>query len=346
MELGPIIERIEDLAFEHPFGELPELRKRLKALKHTHRRIFYTPRSTETTKANWSYAFHYGGRRELQFNVGFEDNGKTLRYGAGFSFQGSRNLTSLAVLKEPVERFNRFVKKNPAYLSRFSMWNYQHGRDRSERLPVRPIPDELFRWGVFVFVGNTQPANRRSIDYDRILDDLDWLVPLYEFVEGGGKAFTVEQLKSGFMFQPGCAIKTFSAKATFQARNLEIDLRHKRIQNALHHHLVSLFGVNNVRTELSGLGTFVDVAVQRGVKLWYYEVKTSGSVKECIREAIGQLLEYSYWPGSRKAEKLFVIGEQSINSDSQQYIATLRSQLKMPIEYRQFDLKSGRLLEA
>jgi hypothetical protein len=336
MQLWPVIERIEELAAGRPFGQLPQLRKQLKSLGQVHRQIFYFVRSPKTPKAEWSYAFHRGGRHELQFNVGLEDTGQALRYGVAFSFQGSRNLTSLDVLQRSVERFNQFVRRNPAYLSRFSMWSYESGRGRSDRLAVRPIPKELFRWGIFVFVGSIQPARSQSIDYSRILDDLDWLIPLYEFVEGKEKALPVRQTKSGFIFQPGCAIKTFSAKATFRARTSEIDLRHKRIQKALHSYLASQFGAGNVRTELSGSGTFVDIAVQKGKKLWYYEVKTSMSVKECIREAMGQLLEYSYWPGSRNAEKLIVVGEEPIDSDSRKYILILKKRFRIPVEYQQF----------
>ena len=348
MDIVAVTQKIEELATDHPFGQLQTIRGRLKGTSKLGSRIFRPQSRFRVIEDghDWSYAFHFGGRRELQFNLGFEDHGKTLRYGVAFSFKGSRSLPSLDVLRNPFERFNRFVKRNPAYLSRFSMWHYEGGRNRSERLQVRPIPDALFEWGVFVFVGSTQPARARSIDYGRILDDLDWLMPLYEFVEGKGNALPVKQSKSGFVFQPGCSIRTFSAKAILQGGIVEIDLRHKRIQKALHSYLASRFGASNVRTELSGSGTSVDVAVQRGPKLWYYEVKTSTSVKDCIREAMGQLLEYSYWPGSQTAEKLIVVGEKPIDSDSRKYISTLNKRFGIPIEYQQFNLLRGELAPA
>jgi hypothetical protein len=342
--LWPVVERIEGLAIGHPFGDLPRIRKEIKKLRNVHRRIFYPPRSLNVAKAEWSYTFHYGGRRELQFNMGFEDSGQTLRYGVAFSFQGSRNLTNLEVLRRSVERFNTFVKKNPAYLSRFSMWTYEPARGRTERSAVRPIPEQLFRWGVFVFVGRTQPARARSIDYARILDDLDWLMPLYEFVEGGGKALPVKQSNSGFVFQPGCSIHTFAAKATLPERTIEIELRQKRIQDALHRHLVSRFGAENVGTELRIPNRFVDLAVRKGSRLWYYEVKTSQSVKQCIRDAVGQLLEYSYWPGSQEAKKLIIVGEQRMDPEAAEYLSFLRRKFSIPIEYQQFNLKTGEIV--
>jgi hypothetical protein len=344
MQLAPVIERIEELATARLFGQLPQLRRKLKSLAQVHRRIFYFVRSPNTPRAEWSYAFHRGGRHELQFNVGLEDSGETLRYGVAFSFQASRNLTNLGVLRRSVERFNDFAKRNPAYLSRFSMWSYESGRDRTERLAVRPIPEKLFRWGVFVFVGSAQPARTRSIDYSRILDDLDWLIPLYEFVEGKEKALPVKQTKSGFIFQPGCSIHTFSAKAASQARVTEVDLRHKRIQVALHHYLVSRFGTDNVRIELPHSGIRVDAVLRLGKKYWYYEIKTSKSVKDCIRQSLSQLLEYSYWPGSETALKLIIVGEPPIDSDSTKYLSILKSQFNLPVEYQQFDMARGKIV--
>jgi hypothetical protein len=346
MDIIAVTQRIEELATDRPFGQLQTVRERLKGNRSLGPRIF-RPQSVFRVKEgghDLSYAFHFGGRHELQFNIGFEDNGKTLRYGAAFSFQGGRNLTDLEVLRRSVERFNQLLRMNPAYLSRFSMWHYRK-RVRSERLPVKPIPDELFRWGVFVFVGSTQPAKTRSIDYGRILDDLDWLMPLYEFVEGQSKALPVQQSKSGFVFQPGCSIDNFSAKAVLTGKAIEIDLHQRRIQKALHSYLVSRFGAENVGTELRIPERFVDLAVRRGRELWYYEVKTSVSARQCIREALGQLLEYSYWPGCKKAKKLIIVGEPAMDAEVRQYLAFLKGEFSIPIHYQQFNAKTGTLVD-
>jgi hypothetical protein len=337
MQLRPVITKIEEFSAGRPFGGLPKLRKMLKGLAHVHRRIFYLPPSE-------NYAFHYGGRRELQFNVGLEDTGKTLRYGVAFSFEGSRNLQSLDVLRKSFDRFNAFVKMSPAYLSRFSMWNYQPGIGRSERRPVEPISDELFRWKVFVFVGHTQIAKSRSIDYDGIIDDLDRLMPLYEFVEGEGKAPPVIRKNSRFIFQPGCSIRAFSAEKIVSERTIEIDLRQKRIQDALHRYLVSCFGRDNVGVEQRTFNRSVDLAVQKGGKLWYYEVKTAQSAMQCIREALGQLLEYSYWPLMQEADRLIIVGQESSTAASRKYISLLRKRFKIPVEYQQFNLSMGELI--
>ena len=346
MHLGPIIDRIEKLASGRPFGQLPQLRKGLKPTAQAHRHIFYFVRSLDASRTEWDYAFHCGGRRELQFNVGLEDARRTLRYGVAFSFQGSRNLTDLGVLRRSVGRFNLFVRKNPAYLSRFSMWTHESGRDRSERGTVRPIGNELFRWGVFVFVGSVQPAKMRSIDYERILDDLDWLMPLYEYVEGKGRELPVKQLQSGFQFRPGCSIGALSAKAVLPEREVKIELRQKKIQIALHSYLAVQFGKENVSVEQRIPNRSVDLAVLQGHELWYYEVKIAPSVKQSIREALGQLLEYSYWPGMKEANRLIVVGEEAPSAESRRYVSLLRKRFKIPVEYQRFNLSTGKLMPA
>jgi hypothetical protein len=347
MDIVAIARQIEELATDRPFGQLQIVRARLKGKSSLGPRIFRPQSIFRRTEDghDGSYAFHFGGRRELQFNVGFEDKGNILRYGVAFSFQGSRTLGSLDVLKGPVERFNQFVRINPAYLSRFSMWHFKKGI-RSERLPVASIPDGpdgLFRWGVFVFAGSIQPAKARSIDFERILTDLDWLMPLYEFVEGRGKALPVRQSKSGFVFQPGCSIDNFSAKAVLTGKAIEIDLRQRRIQKALHSYLVARFGEKNVGTEQPNLNRRVDLAVRKRGELWYYEVKIAHSVQRCIREALGQLMEYSYWPGLREAVRLIIVGEHAPTASSRKYILALKKRFNLPVEYQQFNLASGEL---
>jgi hypothetical protein len=73
----------------------------------------------------------------------------------------------------------------------------------------------------------------------------------------------------------------------------------------------------------------------------YYEVKTGLSAQSCIREAIGQLMEYSFWPGSQQAERMIVVGEPPYDKDAKAYIKRLRKDFSLRIEYQQFDMKFG-----
>jgi len=54
----------------------------------------------------------------------------------------------------------------------------------------------------------------------------------------------------------------------------------------------------------------------------------------CIREAVGQLLEYCLWPGGVQAQKLVVVGEMPLDPDAKTYLVALNGKLSIPIEYR------------
>jgi hypothetical protein len=51
---------------------------------------------------------------------------------------------------------------------------------------------------------------------------------------------------------------------------------------------------------------------------------------------LAQLLEYSFWPGAQRAEKLVIVGEPVLDREAERYINILREQFSLPIEYQQF----------
>ena len=50
-------------------------------------------------------------------------------------------------------------------------------------------------------------------------------------------------------------------------------------------------------------------------------MKTTLSARGCIREAIAQLLEYSFWLGVTGAEKLIVVGGPRLDHDARKTLA-------------------------
>ena len=86
------------------------------------------------------------------------------------------------------------------------------------------------------------------------------------------------------------------------------------------------------------------MVVQRKRAFWFYEIKTSISARGCIREALAQLLEYSFWPGAQVAERLIIVGEPALDHDTQSYIGVLKKLFSLPIEYQRFELAKGKLV--
>jgi hypothetical protein len=243
LNIPAIANKLNALAPPHPIGKLQDIRTQLKKLnRRPGNKIF----STQTTFDDW--AFHHGGRTELQFNIGHadRDNNDDLRYGVAFSFELSQTLKSIDVLVPQVKFFNDFMALNAGDFSDMRMWHYDKS-GRSLDRPPGPIPSSLVTEGVFVFMGNRQPSN--TIDYESVLDDFDRLLPLYRYVESHGATAPVPLPKTGFTFKAGHSKKVKKAKATLPEKELDLDLRHNLLQDTLYQRLVAKYGKDNVRTE-------------------------------------------------------------------------------------------------
>ena len=112
------------------------------------------------------------------------------------------------------------------------------------------------------------------------------------------------------------------------------------LQESLYRRLVRKFGAANVGTELeTGAGTNIDLVVRRPNGYRFYEIKTAQSPRACIREALGQLLEYSLWPGAQEARRLIIVGESALDLDGTKYLRRLNKKVSIPIFYEQIQLK-------
>jgi hypothetical protein len=68
------------------------------------------------------------------------------------------------------------------------------------------------------------------------------------------------------------------------------------------------------------------------------QIKTALSPRACLREALGQLMEYAYWPGAFEAKRLIVCGESALDGDGETYLSQLKNRFTLPIEYEQIIL--------
>ena len=200
-----------------------------------------------------------------------------------------------------------------------------------------PISSELVREDVFVFLCKRQSAV--GIDYKKILDDFDRLLPLYRYVESGGTTAPVPHPETNFDFKAGYSKKIKAARATLAQKELDLDLRHNLLQETLYQRLAFKYGTDNIRTEQpSGVGTQIDVVVKMEHEYWFYEIKTALTPRACLREAIGQLLEYGFWPGAKEPSRFIVVGEGPIDEDGQKYLHRLRKRFSLPIEYEAIEI--------
>jgi hypothetical protein len=72
----------------------------------------------------------------------------------------------------------------------------------------------------------------------------------------------------------------------------------------------------------------------------FFEIKALSALDGCIREALGQLLEYTYWATTDVplASKLVIATAHPLSQAAHQYLRRLKHITNLPIEYVQIDL--------
>ena len=326
LTIKQIADEINSRSTNFKIGKLQELRKKIKKLnRQPGEKIF------RNDTIHDSYAFHYGGRKELQYNIGKENN--SYYHGVAFSLERSQTLPDVTILYPKIEKFNEYMRLFSKEYSDMVWWYYDKNV-RSRNYKAGIIDSDIVHPNVFIFFGKLQKEN--SFSYDVILNDFDRLLPLYEYVENEKQIKPEIEKVEGLRFKPGCTEKKNETKVTKEKIVLDIDLRHNLIQKELYDLLVKQYDEKSVGTEcLTVGGNKIDVVVKLENNVIYYEIKTALTAKTSIRESLSQLLEYSYWPGGTEASKLVIISEASLDEEAKQYLDKIRQNFSIPIFYEQ-----------
>lgn len=117
------------------------------------------------------------------------------------------------------------------------------------------------------------------------------------------------------------------------------DPQHSILQNRLREALRNHYGSKSVNMERD----FVDLKLNDSGKTIFIEIKMEKTVKNCIRLALGQLMEYAHYPNLRKADMLLVVGDAEPNPNDVVYLQYIRDTYKLPIYYAQWHWISGEL---
>ena len=128
--------------------------------------------------------------------------------------------------------------------------------------------------------------------------------------------------------------RTLSGNSTF-------DPIHDKMQNGIFILLKTKF--SDLYKKIDIEKNRVDIKALTYKNQWhYYEIKTDNP-KLSIRHAIGQLLEYAFYPEKQKAEKLIIISNLLPDNDTQKYLRNIRKRFSIPIFYRSFNMELGEL---
>ena len=175
----------------------------------------------------------------------------------------------------------------------------------------------------------------RSVTYPRYILINKKADPIFETEDNGEFTFTPQKPSKNSNYN-----SSYQAKA----KSIELELKHKEILDGLYEILCEKYGIDNVSAEQkTGLGTRMDIAVQTTTKLIIFEIKTYNSIKSNIREAFGQLMEYSYWPDKELGRELIIISHITPSKAVIKYMNLLRDKFNLPIYYQSFDTINGAL---
>ncbi|PKN12669.1 MAG: hypothetical protein CVU69_06445 [Deltaproteobacteria bacterium HGW-Deltaproteobacteria-4] len=329
--ISEIAHKINELSHGYNIGGLQEIRKKLKGLSRRPGSEIFADASISN-----DWAFHYGGRKELQFNIGDENEG--LRYGIAFSLEASQTLPDISLLFPKILKLNQFIRENPHFFSNYNMWHY-HRNSRSPIGPVVEISANLLVPRTFIFIGKIQESDE---GYTEILTTFDELLAPYIYVEkeevSGIIEFEQSNARPTFVFDPKASQLPQSKEYTLEERSVNLEIRHSILQGKLIQLLIDKWGKENVSAEQSIFGKKIDVALRRNNEFDFYEIKICGSAKACIREAIGQVLEYAYWPSGENAKNLIIVGEEPIDNQTEKYLKYLGDRFKLPIRYEHLSI--------
>lgn len=109
--------------------------------------------------------------------------------------------------------------------------------------------------------------------------------------------------------------------------------RHIKLQNRLYHFLCDEHGREKVWYERD----LVDLSYESDGATTFIEIKMELSARRCVRMALGQLLEYSHYPGRAGADRLLVVGDVAPSDDDAAYLRELRARYGLPVYYAQWD---------
>lgn len=113
---------------------------------------------------------------------------------------------------------------------------------------------------------------------------------------------------------------------------VEVSPEHARMQRALMIELRKEYPHGKVEQE----SNFIDVLVRTNDELRLYEIKSDLAPRSVLRQAIGQLLEYSFFqvePGPQNVT-LIVVGRKPLEAADSSYLEHLCARYRLPLEYR------------
>ncbi len=178
--------------------------------------------------------------------------------------------------------------------------------------------------------GGGNPTKRLRLSFSTSVD-----TTMMSLVESLGGVTADSSSTGGFSFSSTKPMAAGGESVRQAQSEATITHVHAELQQRLYAELSELYGEENVSAEnIMAVGNPADILVRTEAGYSIYEIKTSLLPRVCVRQAIGQLLEYGYWPRSPEVAELIVVGPSEIDSETDSFIQILCSNFGLKLRYR------------
>ncbi|MCI5831162.1 MAG: hypothetical protein SPJ89_06435 [Treponema sp.] len=264
-------------------GNIQKIRKEILGFDRSHVKSIFNKNSI-----NGYYTFHDGGRKELQFNIGYEE--EMFRYGIAFSFVIDRTLTDSRILIPQVERLNSIIKNEAFRFDDYKMHKYCNDSGQwEESSPVSEITEDDIKKKKFVFIGKYQDKYNGPDEVLKVFDDLfDIYIEVINQKNVSVSSYTKKE-EIDFAFDSKRKRKLPEKRnlkvTSYEYLNLRV--RHSYLQCKLIEKLEKKYGKENISVE-NYVGNYrIDMVVKDKDSFYFYEIKTANTPRKCVIEAIG-----------------------------------------------------------
>ncbi|KQC34329.1 hypothetical protein AAU57_14015 [Nonlabens sp. YIK11] len=331
MTFKEYINTINDRSKLYDIGNLQDYRNQWKKINNN-----FSLFELSNTEEKEKWASHKGAHKEVQFNTSFEYDDK-VRYGIALSIRLHQNLRDLTPLQKRFSVLNEIIENQDFDFSGYKMFRW-HNSNRTVEKKVEPIPHEWALDGNFIFIGKI--INRDDLEVEDVLKVFDDLLPLYKMIEE--RVRTQQDLppevKKNRLEEQGQLnfkdARTPSNDFTYtqQERTINAVVRHRALQEETAQYLANLFG-DIVKTECRLGRCYIDLVADFDAYYEFYEIKTASTALGCIRQGLGQLLEYANYYSHSKPIQLTIVGEPKPTKSDLNYLRKLKSVYNIPIKY-------------
>ena len=144
---------------------------------------------------------------------------------------------------------------------------------------------------------------------------------------------TTDKTPEHIQFVSGLNIKNNNTERVNTKEAIAVINLHDELKEKLYLQLTQKYGTDNVGTEVSIGHKKIDLVVKNQDSYDLYEIKTNQEVRICIREAMGQIIDYAFFECKDKVGKMTIVGPTQISQEASEYLKNIRNKHNLPIYY-------------